>query len=218
MTDLPIEERVLHYFLAMGAQPVESPQNAPTGLSLILGQEKVHVVILNNDVFLLGSKIIESIMSLISLRDSVNQLYLAAPRLLGTTVEAEIFRSHGIGLLLYDNRRIDEAVAPQTFRLRGPEPTIPNQGETLLNELAALKSMYLQMERDVSKLREELRGYQKIMNSISSVPERIPSSSLLPQESGYAGPSAELPSFFSNNPWLEVLSKRGREEASPIAG
>jgi len=215
MASLPIEERVLHYFLAMGAQPVEPPQNAPTGLTLILGQERVHVMILNNDIFLRGGKIIESIVSLTSLRDSVNQLYLAAPRLLGTTVEAEIFRSQGIGLLLYDNRRIDEAVAPKTFRSRRSEST---QGETLLNELAALKSMYLEMERDVSKLREELKGYQEKMNAISTIPERITSPSLLPQEPRYTGPSAELPSFFSNNPWLEVLSKRGREEASAIAG
>ena len=218
MASLPIEERVLHYFLAMGAQPVEPPQNAPTGLTLILGQERVHVMILNNDVFLRGGKVIESIMTLTSLRDSVNQLYLAAPRLLGTTVEAEIFRSQGIGLLLYDNRRIDEAVAPQTFRLRRSESATPDQGETLLNELAALKSMYLEMERDVSKLREELKTYQERISSISTIPERIASPSLLPQEPRYTGPSAELPSFFSNNPWLEVLSKRGREEASAIAG
>jgi hypothetical protein len=214
MANLPIEERVLHYFLAMGAQPVERPQNAPKGLTLILGQEKVHVMILNSDVFLNGGKIIESIMSLTSLRDSVNQLYLAAPRLLGTTVEAEIFRSQGIGLLLYDNRRIDEAVAPQTFQ----QPAISDQGETLLNELVALKSMYLEMERDVSKLREELKGYEERLNSISTIPERISSPSLLTQEPEYMGPSAELPSFFSNNPWLEVLSKRGREEPAPIAG
>jgi len=218
MASLPIEERVLHYFLAMGAQPVEPPQNAPTGLTLILGQERVHVMILNNDVFLRGGKVIESIMTLTSLRDSVNQLYLAAPRLLGTTVEAEIFRSQGIGLLLYDNRRIDEAVAPQTFRLRRSESATPDQGETLLNELAALKSMYLEMERDVSKLREELKTYQERISSISTIPERIASPSLLPQEPRYAGSSGELPSFFSNNPWLEVLSKRGREEASAIAG
>jgi hypothetical protein len=218
MASLPIEERVLYYFLAMGAQAVEPPQNARSGLTLVLGEEKVHVLILNNDVFLRGGRIIESIMSLTSLRDSADLLYLAAPRLLGTTVEAEIFRSQGIGLLLYDDRRIDEAVPPQTFRLRQSESTTPNRDETLLTELAALKSMYLEMQRDVCKLREELKGYQERINCISPVPERIPSSSLLLQEPNYAGPTAELPSFFSNNPWLEVLSKRGREETSPIAG
>jgi len=27
-----------------------------------------------------------------------------------------------------------------------------------------------------------------------------------------------LPSFFTNNPWLDVLSKRGRPEDPPLAG
>jgi hypothetical protein len=217
MASVPIEGRVLHYFLAMGAQPVEQSQNAFTSLTFILGQEKVHVMILDNDAFVRRGKIIESVMRLASLRDSVSQLYLAAPRLFGTTAEVEIFRSQGIGLLLYDNRRIDEAVAPQRFQSRQSEST-PNQGGTLLNELAALKSMYLQMARDVSKLREELKGYEKRTNSFSTVPERIHSPSLLPQELTHEGPRAELPSFFNNNPWLEVLAKRGREDTSPIAG
>ena len=217
MVSLSIEDRVLHYFLAMGAQAVESSQNVRTGLTLVLGEWKVHVMILNNDVFLRGGRIIESIMSLVSLRDSADQLYLAAPRLLGTTVETEIFRSQGIGLLLYDDRRIDEAVPPQTFRLN-QEPTSHNRDESLLTELAALKSMYLEMQRDVSELREELKGYQDRMNCISAGRERIPSLLPVSQEPVYAGRRAELPSFFSNNPWLEVLSKRGREETSPIAG
>jgi len=217
MASVPIEERLLHYFLAMGAQPMEQSPNTSAGLTLTLGQEKVHVMILDNEAFLQRGKIIESIMNLVSLRDSVNQLYLAAPRLFGTTAEAEIFRSRGIGLLLYDNRRIDEVVEPQTFHSRQPEST-PNQGETLLNEVATLKSMYLEMANDLSKLREELNGYEKRANSLPTVPERMPSPSLLPQEATYEGARAELPSFFSNNPWLEVLAKRGREETAPIAG
>lgn len=217
MVSVPIEKRVLHYFLAMGAQPLEQQQNASTGLTLILGQEKVHVMILDNEAFLRRGKIIESIMNLASLRHSVNQLYLAAPRLFGTTAEAETFRSQGIGLLLYDNRRIEEAVEPQTFHSPQSESTT-NQSETLLNEIATLKSMYLDMARDLSKLREELKGYEHRPNSFSTVPERMPSPSLLPHEPTYEGARGALPSFFSNNPWLEVLAKRGREETSLIAG
>jgi len=217
MASLPIQDRILHYFLAMGAQPKGAPKGAPDGLSLILGQDEVHVIILD-DANLRGGKIIDSIMSLASLRDSTDQVYLAAPRLLGTALEADVFRSHGIGLILYDNRRIDEAVAPRTFPLRRSEFVTLSHSETLLDELAALKSMYSQMQRDVSELRDEVKAYQKRTNSISmAVPQGIPSMALSPQEPRYAGSSGELPSFFSNNPWLEVLSKRGREETS-IAG
>ena len=217
MGSVPIEDRVLHYFLAMGAQPVETPQKAQPGLTFTIGQDTIQVMILSNEELLRGGKIIASIMSLASLRDSANQLYLAAPRLLGTTIEAETFRSQGIGLLLYDDRRIEEAVTPQTYPSHRSEPVPPEQVQAVFNELASLKSMYLEMQNEVNRLREELRGYQERMDSVSTVPDNIPTTMLSPREPRLAGPSSELPSFFSNNPWLEVLSKRGREE-SLIAG
>jgi hypothetical protein len=31
-------------------------------------------------------------------------------------------------------------------------------------------------------------------------------------------PAGQLPSFFENNPWVEVLSKRTRIEVGPVAG
>jgi hypothetical protein len=110
VTNLSIDERLLHYFLAMGAEPREPLQNAPSGLTLNLDSEATHIAILKGDDFLQKGKIIESVMSLVALRNSVNRTYLAAPRLLGTTVNVEVFRSHGIGLLLFDDRRIDEVV------------------------------------------------------------------------------------------------------------
>lgn len=218
MANLPIEERLLHYFLAMGAQPHEPLQNAATGLTVSLGSEKVHVAILKSDAFLQRGKIIESIMNLAPLKNSVNQLYLAAPRLLGTTVDAEVFRSHGIGLLLFDNRRIDEAVAPQSFHMHQLEPSGQNLDPALVTEVATLKTMYLEMERTVTKLREDLKSFQETISSTPTTPERIFQPPILHQEPKFAGPGTELPSFFTNNPWLEVLSKRGREEAAAIAG
>lgn len=64
MANLPIEQRLLHYFLAMGAQPLEPLQDAPTGLTVSLGSERIHIAILRTDAFLQKSKIIESIMNL----------------------------------------------------------------------------------------------------------------------------------------------------------
>lgn len=218
MVSLPIEERLLHYFLAMGAQPLDPIQNAPPGLTLSLGSDKVHVAILMNDAFLQRGKIIESVMNLSSVRDSVNQLYLAAPRLLGTTIDAEVFRSHGIGLLLFDDRRIDETVEPQSIHRPQPEQGAEKLDQAIVSEVETLRSMYLEMERTVSKLREDLKSFQENFSYAPSAPERISQPPIFHQEPKLAGGSAELPSFFSNNPWLDVLSRRGREEATPIAG
>jgi hypothetical protein len=218
VTNLPIEERLLHYFLAMGAQQVEPLQNAPTGLTVSLGSDRVHIAVLKNDAFLQRGRIIESVMNLISARDSANQVYLAAPRLLGTTLDAELFRSHGIGLLLFDDRRIDETVAPQSIHIHQSETSDHDNDLGLVAEVATLKSMYLEMQETVAKLHEDLKNFQDNIGHVPSNLERIHQSLVRPQEYRNTGPGAELPSFFNNNPWLDVLSKRGREEASAIAG
>jgi hypothetical protein len=215
---VPIEERLLHYFLAMGAQLSEPLENVPPGLTIGLGSEKIHVAILNSDAFLQRGKIIESIMCLASLRGSVNQLYLAAPRLLGTTVDAEVFRSHGIGLLLFDDRRIDETVAPQSFHHETADPREQRLDPSLEAEVATLKSMYLEMEKTVARLREDIKNYQETMGPPLTSSETLSSPPAFDQQRKFARPEVGLPSFFVNNPWLEVLSKRGREETAPIAG
>lgn len=87
-----------------------------------------------------------------------------------------------------------------------------------MTELASLKSMYLEMERTISNLREELKSFQQSVASVPSPPERITPASMVQTQPRFTGPGAELPSFFTNNPWLEVLSKRGREESGPLAG
>jgi len=183
-----------------------------------LGSDKVHVAILMNDSFLQRGKIIETVMNLTFLKDSVTLVYLAAPRLLGTSIDANVFRSHGIGLLLFDDRRIDETVEPRSIQRPQPEPSAEKLDATIATEVQTLRSMYLDMERTVSRLREDLKAFQENFNYPPSAPQRISQPPIFRQEPKFAGGSPELPSFFSNNPWLDVLSRRGREEITPIAG
>ena len=217
MANLSVEERLLHYFLAMGAQPAEQVPNSPNGLSLTMGSEKVHVAILKSNALTERNRIVEAILSLSSLRGSVNQLYLAAPRLLGTAIDAGTFRSHGIGLVLFDDRRIEEVVPAQPTQFPMPVPAVQNPDLGVITELAALKSMYVEMEQTVSKLKDELRNFQ---HSIPSAPHQVdaPPPPLIHASPQYTGPGSELPSFFANNPWLDLLAKRGREGSGPLAG
>ena len=218
MANLPIEERLLHYFLAMGGQSAEPIPNSPAGLSLLIGSDKTFVAILSNDAFIQRTKILGSILDLSALRSSVHQLYLAAPKLLGTAIDADVFRSHGIGLLLFDDRRIEEIVPPQPIQPPQTTQIVQNTDPAFAIELASLKSMYLQMERTISNLREELKSFQQSVPTAPGPPERIAPASMVQTQPRFTGPGAELPSFFTNNPWLEVLSKRGREESGLLAG
>jgi len=222
VANLPIEDRLLHYFLAMGAQQTERAEIPQNNLAFLSGSEKIHVVILRNEDFVQRNKVIETILSLTSLRNTSQLLYLAAPRLLGASIDAAIFKPYGIGLLLFDERRIDEAVPPQSLQ---PTQTMQQKSANfdpgVLTELATLRSMYAEMERNVATLREDLKTFQRDSESRASTTEPTPPSRISRPESMFANPSfsgTQLPSFFANNPWLDVLSKRGRPGDEPIAG
>lgn len=184
-----------------------------------MGTDRIHVVVLKNEDILQGNKIIGTVLSLASLRNSAQLVYLAGPRLLGASIDASIFRSHGIGLLLFDARRIDETVAPQSLQHVAPQQQMSQKIDPgVITELASLKSMYAEMEKDIVRLREDLTAFQQ--ESEKHLPQPPRPSPLLPTEPMFPGPNASgahLPSFFTNNPWLDVLSKRGRSENQPIA-
>jgi hypothetical protein len=215
VVNLSIEERLVHYFLAMGAQQVSETATSAT-LTFVIGDQRVNVVVVKSDVFT-QSKIIEAILGLGSLRGSSNQLYLAAPRLLGASVDAQVFRSYGVGLLLYDERRINESVPPQVLQIPQPAPLIASPQPTAIAELVELRSMYLEMKSSIAELREEMQTYRKtaVEAPVSSVDPQRPA--IMPPEPVFAGSTGQLPSFFANNPWLDVLSKRGREQGEAYA-
>lgn len=221
MANLPIEERLLHYFLAMGAQQTDSAPIPQKNLAFIAGSEKISVVILGDDALVQRNKVIETILSLSSLRGSSQLLYLAAPRLLGTSLDATIFRPYGIGLILFDERRIDEAVPPQQLQpVINAQQTIQHPDPTVFAELTTLKSMYANMERTVADLREDLKAFQRESQGRPRAIESPALSRLAVPQQIFSATSSEgaLPSFFENNPWLDVLSKRGRSGNEPIAG
>ena len=216
MASLSIEERLLHYFLAMGAQQAsEKPSSA--SLSFTIGNQRVNVVVAKNDT-LTQSAIIESILGLATLRASSDQLYLAAPRLLGVTVDAGIFRSYGIGLILYDERRIDEAVPPQIIQISQPATALPGPDPSTIAQLTELKSMYSEMKNAIVRLREEMKTLQENPKEPLAPSIEIPHQTVIHEEPTLNQNAGQLPSFFTNNPWLDVLSKRGRDHGEPIAG
>lgn len=218
MASLPIEQRLLHYFMAMGGQQVEEDPST-AGLSFVLGDDKINVVVLNSDAYSQRSMVIDALLQLTPSRSASNLVYLAAPKLLGTSMDAAVFRSRGIGLLLYDGRRIEEAVTPE--RIEGQIQSVPDvhtQDRVLLAEIANLKSMYLEMEGTIAKLRQDLED-SRLSVGISVDPTRITQQQpVLAVEPGIGSQSpSSLPSFFANNPWLDLLSRRGKDEEAIAA-
>jgi hypothetical protein len=123
-------------------------------------------------------------------------------------------------LLFYDERRIDEAVPAQPAQ--NSQAVRPSQGDQidLVTELATLRTMYLQMEKTINQLRGDLTSLRTVPPiehaPIEPLPTRIIAAQAnFPSNVTHGG---QLPSYFANNPWLDVLSKRGNGEREPIAG
>jgi hypothetical protein len=204
----------------MGAQNVPAQHEKESLLTFSLGDEKLFVSILTASDVVQRNRVLDSVLHLTSLRSTATLLYIVAPRLLGASLDAGVFRSQGIGLLLFDERRIEQAVKPEIL-----SPSIQQQRSiltpdpTLLAEVASLRSLYSEMEKTLEKLSAELRSFKETAQVRERVNDFAFESVKRPPPPIQTEPAgASLPSFFSNNPWLEVLSKRGSLEAPPLAG
>ena len=206
----------------MGAHQAPNKDADQSGISFLIGPESIHVLILTPEDLARRNAIIDAVLTLSTLRSQYGLIYLAAPRLLGASIDASLFRSRGLGLLFFDERRIDEAVAPQSIQPTPSPAASPVQDPAVVNEMAALKSMYLEMERTLNQLRDDLTNLRQPTSIREELPHfSEPVRTVTPQQIIVANgdPSAgNLPSYFTNNPWLEVLSRRGSGDQERIAG
>lgn len=205
----------------MGLEHTINSGNPENVIDLQSGADHVRVLALSEEDAFQSGRVIDAILAVRTFQESSQLVYLAVPRLLGTSIDAATFRSHGLGLLLYDERRIDEALAAQPVSLSSRRPQAGGKLDpAVLAELTTLRSMYSTMERTVDQLRDDLRTFQHESETRLNPAARIHPDVMRTGEV-FKAPNAScgaLPSFFTNNPWLELLSKRGRAEEEPIAG
>ncbi|HUO42285.1 MAG TPA: hypothetical protein VMU35_04855 [Methylomirabilota bacterium] len=216
-----------HFFLAMDGLNIERPSN-PGTLCFASSNECTHVSILTPSDIIQRNRVIDTLLHLSSLRYEGTQPYVAAPRLLCATLDSQIIRSSGIGLLVYDERRIEEVIKPE--RIQPPrkiqqEPAPSNADSPLLSELAELKSRYAELEQNITLMRSEFKSVQALAStSIQPSHDFINEHRFdtfqhsTPPFASSRLQEGSLPSFFVNNPWLDVLAKRGRTEDPPLAG
>lgn len=174
----------------------------------------VCVVILDHARWADRRAVMDSIMRASACAGKASRTYLALPKTAASLTDASLFQEYGIGLFTYDQRNVEEALPARYFEindaaLHREETTVPSH---LQNELHQLHSEFGALERVVQQLKEELASLRKSAASKEFI------QALTPQSNVQGIHVAEnLPTFFSGNPWLEVLSRRGREEAA-IAG
>jgi hypothetical protein len=203
----------------MGAE-LTGNGNKEQGLSFQLGREKAHVLVLKPEELAQRNAILDAILNLSALRYTYQLVYLAAPRLFGASVDAMMFRSRGIGLLFYDERRIDEAVPAQSLQPEQATARSPDDDKAVVTELATLRTMYVEMERTINQLRDDLSSLHN-PRPVREEPRILPATEVITTPPSFHQDRinvGELPSYFVNNPWLDVLAKRGSGERERIAG
>ncbi|HDI01476.1 MAG TPA: hypothetical protein ENF78_03520 [Candidatus Bathyarchaeota archaeon] len=184
----------------------------------------------------------ELVMKAVALREKCNFLYLAAPRLVATVLDTEVLRKHAIGLLVIGDERVIEALASpykpvEKTRLVSGTSVDADLINELLSRLELLEQRIGALEAEITSLRplavelSSLKGLSEQVNKLSARIDMIsrrldalsarvatpaPPTRLTPtpsQPQGPARPELEgLPSFFKDNPWLEILARRGQDE------
>jgi len=155
----------------------------------------------------------DSIMRASASASKANRTYLALPKSAACLTDARLFQERGIGLFTYDQRNLDEALPARYFET--VNAAVNQEGRTETNQLGSqireLRIEFDMLEKAVQQIREELAYARKVVireepARAFAQPNRIPEIHAV----------ENLPTFFAGNPWVEVLSRRGREESAIV--
>lgn len=168
------------------------------------------MVILDESLWTNRQAFLNSIMKASALAGKSNRTYLALPKRAASFIDAKLFHERGVGLFTYDHRNIEEALPARYFEMTTmalPQADRATNAQ-FENEIRELRAQIDTLERTVQSLSEELMSLKR-MRSPSEPAETQPPTRALP----VIATVDNLPTFFAGNPWVEVLSRRGREEA-----
>jgi len=143
----------------------------------------------------------------------VNKTYLALPKIAAALTDARLFQEHGIGLFTYDQRNIEEALPARYFETAAAPPEVEDpEASQLEKEVQQLRAEFAALEQAVRDLKEGLVSSKSPATLEEEVqtymPER-PRTGLQVTDN--------LPTYVVGNPWVEVLSRRGRGESAIVS-
>jgi len=211
VAEASITARLTEFFASKGQRPI--PQDTmSTGreekpdLALTDGRITTYLKIFQRDDLQERNTLLGVALSAMSYTEVANRAYLVLPKIQAAVLDAAVLREKGLGLIVYDSKAIEEVLPAHIFehnsagakpsadleRLKSRISTLEQTVEALVSELSRIKSLRTEQL--------EVRGRRQETPAMAE-PQR-------PQR---------LPSFLQDNPWLDILSKRGREP-DQIAG
>jgi hypothetical protein len=201
-----LQDRIREYFLSQGY--LEDPMDDGGLPSYSNGEHRAAVKILSLEDLEDRNILLQSLLEAASKPGSHDKAYVAMPKLLASAIDGRILEDVGLGLLIYDERSVEEAIParinPRRIQAAPPpvDPSVTREIQFLKAEISVLRETVEKLKREISLLREGVKPRLEEKVREARIEANVPSPS---QSSG-------LPSFFQDNPWLSVLSQRGREE------
>jgi len=207
-----ITTKFIEYFQSKGMKLVEKTKsdnedkNAPD-LIMSDNTNRMYLKIIQKESISERNKLLGSIMKSVSYLLEANIVYLALPKLYASILDGRVFRENGLGVLIYDDRGApEEVIQPKIFPNKqtsaSSTSTIPIK---MMEEINSLKDNLHSLEIEVNILKDlvsNLKSNQKIIEIEPQI-KKVK----VEQKTD----STDFPEFMRDNPWVEILSKRGRE-------
>lgn len=185
---------------------------------------------ISTEEFPTESYITDELSNVMRNRFNYNKAYIAFPQSARGLINGRLFRSSRVGIYIYDLSSTDPEKAVEELI-----PSIPiqlqqvanddlrrriDELEKIINNLRSdpLNADSKSLVRDINELKDRLARIEhelgKLTERVSKLEGMVRSSdknqSMNPQVSTMV--SDELPDFLNNNPWVNVLKKRGGGE------
>ena len=242
-----IEDKLRTYFASEGyiEHPIDQfPQEVRPDMAFKRNSDLLFVYII--DLHLLSSKsvILRKIMRMAAVKKHCNLTYVAAPKIVATTLDSAALEEHGIGMLIV-NDDVREVVPAKYMEVES-KPAISEEVKRKISELEekisrlerAIANMEIaisrieyaqpqpttaindeklsEIERELSKIRDDILLLSRRISNIEERMSRAGEAKKIvitkpPEITVEVKKAAEgLPSFFKDNPWLSILSSRGK--------
>ncbi len=184
----------------------EEDKNAPD-LIMSDNTNRMYLKIIHKESLNERNKLLNSIMKSVGYLLEANIVYLALPKLYASILDGKVFRENGLGLLIYDDKGTpEEVIQPKIFPSK--QVSTSNTGTIpikLMDEINSLKDNLQSLEIEVSMLKDLVNNLKSNQKNIEVKPQ------IKKVQVEQRTDSTDFPEFMRDNPWVEILSKRGRE-------
>ncbi len=167
----------------------------------------VFIRILSKDELIDRNSLLKNILKISSLREEINKIYIAMPKVYVSIIDSAPFEEYGIGIISYDEKRVMEISPAKFFKkdiLKSEEKIESFEIKEIKEEFEILKKRLFNLEETIQSLINEIKILKNQSKPI--IETKISKGEII------SPPSANIPSFLKDNPWIEILAKRGKEE------